>query len=51
MSNPRFTNLAVFAIFFGVALIEAIQEANWIEALLFLLLGVISLRADFPRHR
>lgn len=46
MRNPRFTNLAVFIIFFGIALIEAFQKQNWLEAALFLALGVISLWAD-----
>ncbi|HEY4515862.1 MAG TPA: hypothetical protein VJH67_01590 [Candidatus Paceibacterota bacterium] len=49
MKNFKFTNFAVFIIFFGIALIEAFQKHNWIEALLFLALGVISFRADFPK--
>ena len=40
------TNLAVFILFFGVALLEAFQKNNWLEALLFLCLGGISLWAD-----
>jgi len=47
MKNVPFTNLAVFILFFGIALIEAIQKNNWIEAALFLALGMLSLRADF----
>lgn len=43
----KFINLAVFVIFFGIALIEAIQKHNWIEATLFLALGIMSLWADF----
>jgi hypothetical protein len=46
MKNIKFTNLAVFIIFFGIALIEALQKNNWIEALLFLALGVLSLWVD-----
>ncbi|OGF71051.1 hypothetical protein A2930_04165 [Candidatus Giovannonibacteria bacterium RIFCSPLOWO2_01_FULL_45_34] len=38
-----------FIIFFGIALIEAFQKQNWLEALLFLALGVLSLWADFKR--
>ena len=34
---------------FGIALIEAIQNQNWVEALLFLALGALSLRADFKK--
>jgi len=47
MKNLPFTNLAVFVLFFGIALVEAIQKSNWIEAALFLALGVLSLWADF----
>lgn len=49
MGNIKFTNMAVFVIFFGIALIEAIQKNNWIEACLFLALGVLSLWADFRK--
>ena len=50
MKNLKFTNLAVFIIFFGIALIEALQKQNWIEALLFLALGILSLWADFKKN-
>lgn len=40
------TNFAVFIIFFGIALIEAFQKQNWLEAVLFAALGILSLRAD-----
>jgi len=50
MKNPKFTNLAVFIIFFGIALIEALQKQNWPEAILFLSLGVISLWADSRKN-
>jgi hypothetical protein len=36
-------------LFFGIALIEAFQKGNWIEAALFAALGIISLWADFRR--
>jgi hypothetical protein len=49
MKNLKFTNLAVFIIFFGIALIEALQKHNWLEALLFLALGIISLWADIRK--
>lgn len=49
--NPHlvwgFSNIAVFVIFFGIALIEAVEKQNWLEAGLFLALGILSLRADF----
>lgn len=47
--NVPFANLAVFIIFFGIALIEAVQKDNWLEAALFLALGVLSLWADFAK--
>ena len=40
------TNLAIFVLFFGIALIEAVQKHNWIEASLFAGVGVLSLFAD-----
>ena len=41
----QFSNIAVFVLFFGVALIEALQKNNWLEAAL----GVLSLWADFSK--
>ncbi len=49
MREIPFSNLAVFALFFGIALIETIQKENWIGAVLFLALGALSLRADFSK--
>ena len=49
MKNTKFTNLAVFIIFFGIALIEALQRQNWLLAGLFLALGLISLWADIRK--
>ena len=51
MKKPEFANLAVFIIFFGIALIEAVQKQNWLEAALFLALGALSLRADFSTKK
>jgi len=45
----QFSNIAVFVLFFGVALIEALQKNNWLEAALFAALGVLSLWADFSK--
>ena len=50
MKKLKFTNLAVFIIFFGIALIEAFQKQNWLEATLFLVLGAMFLWADFRRN-
>lgn len=43
------TNLAIFVLFFGVALIEAFQKHNWLEAILFLVLGGMFLWADMKK--
>jgi hypothetical protein len=45
----KFANLTVFILFFGIALIEAVQKSNWLEAALFAGRGVLSLRADFGK--
>jgi hypothetical protein len=50
MRKPDFTNIAVFLLFFGIALIEAIKKQNWLEAALFLALGIISLLADIRKR-
>jgi hypothetical protein len=49
MKNFKLTNFAVFIIFFGIALIEAFQKNNWLEAALFLALGIMSLWADLRK--
>ncbi|HCY17835.1 MAG: hypothetical protein UR62_C0014G0009 [Candidatus Nomurabacteria bacterium GW2011_GWF2_35_12] len=51
MKNLKFTNLAIFIIFLGIALIEVFQKQNWLKVALFLALGVISLWADFRKIR
>ena len=49
MKSIKFTNITVFIIFFGIALIEALQKNNWLEATLFAALGALSFRADFGK--
>lgn len=49
MKNLEFTNLAVFILFFGIALMEALQKQEWLLAALFLALGIISLWVDFKK--
>lgn len=49
MKNIPLTNITIFILFFGIALIEALQKQSWLEAGLFLALGVLSLRADFKK--
>jgi hypothetical protein len=39
-------NMALFFIFFGIALIEAIQGNNWLAVGVFLALGLFCLYAD-----
>lgn len=45
------TNTAIFIIFFGISLLEAFRERNWLLAGLFLALGLVFLRADNPRKK
>ncbi|HJZ18612.1 MAG TPA: hypothetical protein VJ208_00735 [Candidatus Nanoarchaeia archaeon] len=40
------TNFAIFVIFFGMALILALKNRNWIGALIFLIIGLVSLWGD-----
>jgi hypothetical protein len=40
------TNFTVFAIFFGVATLEAFQTKNWIKAAFWLLIGIVFLATD-----
>jgi len=49
LNDIKFTSITVFILFFSIALIEALQNQNWMEALLFAALGVLSLRADFHK--
>lgn len=49
MKKIAFGNIAVFILFFGIALIEALQQDNWLEAALFIALGILSLWADFQK--
>jgi hypothetical protein len=49
MGKYKFVNLTVFIIFFGTALFEAFQKQNWIEVIIFLALGILSLWADSKR--
>ena len=42
---------AVFVIFFGVSLVEAIARADWKMALVFFVLAFMFLAADGRTHR
>ncbi|HXK31174.1 MAG TPA: hypothetical protein VJZ94_00265 [Candidatus Paceibacterota bacterium] len=49
MKDIPFTNFTVFVLFFGLALVEALEKGSWLSAALFLALGALSLRADFKK--
>ncbi len=40
------TNFTVFLLFFGMALVEAIQTRNWIKAVFWATIGLVFLGAD-----
>ncbi|MBK6914950.1 MAG: hypothetical protein IPH11_15310 [Ignavibacteriales bacterium] len=42
----RYTGLTVFILFFGIAMYEAIIKFNWIEAIIYTLLGVLFVVAE-----
>jgi hypothetical protein len=44
-------NFAIFVLFFGLALIEAVKKQNWPEAAIFVLLGLMFLRADVKKSQ
>ena len=46
MKKIPFTNFAVFVLFFGLALIEAVRDRDWLKASIFAALGLLSLRVD-----
>lgn len=39
-------NVAVFVLFFGLALVEALQSQNWLKAGIFAALGMLLIWAD-----
>jgi hypothetical protein len=45
------TNVTVFLLFFGVAVLEAFQTRNWLKALFWLAIGVVFLMADNLKRR
>lgn len=45
------TNVAVFLLFFGVALIEALQSGSWLKAAFWLAIGFVFLIADNLKSR
>jgi hypothetical protein len=52
MKAIRFgAGFTVFVLFFGIALLEAFQNGQWIRALFWLAIGTIFLVADNLRKR
>ena len=51
MSRLRLgSNFAVFALFFGLSLLEAFQAGNWLRAAFFLAIAIVFLFADRKAH-
>jgi hypothetical protein len=44
------TNLTVFILFFGLAMLDAFSKRNWVLVALWLVFGLVFLRADLPRR-
>jgi hypothetical protein len=52
MKAIRFgAGFTVFVLFFGIALLEAFQNGQWIRAILWLLVGTVFLIDDNLRRR
>lgn len=52
MSSLGFgTNTAVFLIFFGLALVDAITSGNWLRSAFWVIVGLLFLRADGLKAR
>jgi hypothetical protein len=44
-------NVAVFLLFFGVSLLDALHAHAWLRIVFWLAIGVVFLRADHPGRR
>lgn len=52
MKNLRLgANISVFLLFFGVALLEAVQTRNWLKAAFWVAIGIVFLIGDQRRNR
>ena len=40
------TNVTVFLLFFGVALLESLQTGNWLKSIFWIAIGLVFLAAD-----
>jgi hypothetical protein len=45
------TNTAVFLIFFGLALLDALTSGNWLRSAFWIVVGLLFLRADALKPR
>ena len=44
------TNTAIFLLFFGVAVVEAIQTQNWLKVAFWVAISLVFLLADFKKE-
>jgi len=52
MRNLRLgANVAVFLLFFGVALLDALRSADWLRAAFWIAIGLVFLRGDMLRQQ
>jgi hypothetical protein len=51
MKKISFTNTAVFILFFGVAVIEAVQTKNWLKVAFWFAIGLVFLLGDFKKNK
>ena len=51
MKKLSFTNTAVFILFFGMGIIEAIQTRSWLKVILWFAIGFVFLLADLRKSK
>lgn len=51
MSSIRGSNITIFILFFGIALLDAIQEGNLLKSAFWIAIGVVFLLADFFKKK
>lgn len=51
MNSIRGTNITIFILFFGIALIDAIQEGNLLKSAFWFAIGVVFLLADILKKK
>jgi hypothetical protein len=49
MKKLTFTNMAIFLLFFGVAVIEAFQTKSWLKVAFWFAIGLVFLIADLRK--